>query len=252
MRRTGILLAAMIVAGSIGVAGPATAAEEQCTRTVQIDPAPTAREGNPLVFTVTLVTQPGCPLAGKVDFRTQAPAVGGGFDAIPGSGPASPKADYIARTGILEWQPGDPATKEIPVQTLTDSLYEVSEEVEVCLSRPDGVTVPKPCTRAEISSPMCMQADMTVPITIGMSVPAGDEVTVFYDTADGTAREGQDYVGVHNGQVRIPRGQLDTIAPVRILPNQPGEGFEYFFVDFRATHHGYTERSRVKVDIMTR
>ncbi|MBP2326682.1 hypothetical protein JOF56_007067 [Kibdelosporangium banguiense] len=250
MRTTGILVAVAVTMA--GVATPA-AADPVCPRTIRIDPAPSVREGNPLVFTATLITPPGCPTVGTVTFRTQAPVAGGGFDAIPGSGPASPKADYIARTGLLEWKPGDQPTKEIPVQTLVDSLYEVPEEVAVCLERPSSeVEVPSPCTRSEISSPMCLQADMTVPITIGLSVPARDDVSVFYDTIDGTAKEGQDYVGVHNGQVRIPAGRLDTVAPIRILPNQPGEGFEFFFAEFRSTHDGYTERSRVKIDIMTR
>jgi Calx-beta domain len=269
MRRLGIFVAvAMIMAGinagtGTGVAGSAVQnakaaaavtvpAGVACTRSVRIDPAPSAQEGDPLVFTVTLVTPQGCPVAGTVTFRTRVPVIGGGFDATPGTSPATPKADYISRSGVLEWKPGDPVTKEIPVQTLVDTRDEVAEEVEVCLDRSADIEIPTPCASSTLGSPMCMQAGTTVAFAIGLSVPATEEVTVFYDTVDGTAKEDQDYVGVHNGQARIPRGQLDTIAKVQILPNQQGEGFEYFFVEFRATHDGYTERSRVKVDVMTR
>jgi hypothetical protein len=247
---TALFVLAMIVAGSIVTMGPASAA--MCTPRVKIDPAPEVHEGNPLVFTATLVTQPGCPVVGKVNYHTQAPVVGGGFDATPGANAGTPKVDYISTNGVLEWKPGDPATKEIPVQTLVDTLYEVPEEVEVCLDRASDVEIPAPCARAQLSSPMCLSDDMTAPFAIGLSQPARDDVTVVYDTIDGTAKEGDDFVGVHNGRVRIPRGQSDTVAPVRILPNQPGERFEYFFVEFRSTHDGYTERGLVKVDIMTR
>ena len=66
--------------------------------------------------------------------------------------------------------------------------------------------------------------------TVSLSEAASQAVTVHYRTADGTALAGQDYVGVTDGVVTIPAGQLRGTARVEVIGDVTFESFETFSV----------------------
>lgn len=253
--RVGILwvvAALSVVAAPIGVVSPATASVV-CTPAVRLDPGPAVKEGELLEFYATLVTEPGCPVEGTVHFRTEVPSTGGNFDATPGTNGTTPLADYISITGTLTWS-GGPATQSVKVPTLKDNRAEVPEEVKLCADQPKGhPTAPGVvCATGVVglSTPMCVRSGTTVTFSIGLAAPVRDDVTVHYNTIDGTAKAGEDFVGVRDGQVKIPVGGMEARPTVRILPNTPGEPVEYFDVEFTARVNGATQTGRMRIDIM--
>ena len=62
--------------------------------------------------------------------------------------------------------------------------------------------------------------------------------------------EGEDFVGVANGQVTIPAGALKAPAVVRLAPNAMPKPGEYFFVELTSTSYGVLDNTRTKVSFV--
>jgi hypothetical protein len=65
-------------------------------------------------------------------------------------------------------------------------------------------------------------------IPVHSRVPCPEARTIVYSTFDGTARAGQDYVGVQRGTFQFPAGTTRTTLKIKILGDQIVEPTEYF------------------------
>ena len=69
-----------------------------------------------------------------------------------------------------------------------------------------------------------------VPVTFWLSRPASEEVSVIYDTADGTATDGSDYTGVFIAEVRFAVGETRKTVNIPILDDNVEDSGEFFWV----------------------
>lgn len=125
------------------------------------------------------------------------------------SGTATAGADFTPTNGTLTWKAGESGDKTIDVTILEDIIDEPDEKFTLTLSNPSNATLSVNEATATITDndnpPTISIADMTVPesvaggsaaITVVMEGLSGQDVTVTYTTADGTARAGRDYTAV--------------------------------------------------------
>ncbi|HEX2924678.1 MAG TPA: Calx-beta domain-containing protein, partial [Ruminiclostridium sp.] len=65
-----------------------------------------------------------------------------------------------------------------------------------------------------------------------VSIPeaSGEDVTVYYTTSDGSAKEGKDYTGVVMGKLTIPKGQTSEDIKIDVLNDEIDEDDETFTV----------------------
>ncbi|MCK9371771.1 MAG: putative Ig domain-containing protein [Sulfuricurvum sp.] len=82
-------------------------------------------------------------------------------------------------------------------------------------------------TSEDINLPF--ESTSTILMTIRLSKAAAYDVTVAYDTQNGTAIAGQDYIA-QSATVTIPRGQTSVTVPMYIIHDQPIELDETFQV----------------------
>ena len=171
-----------------------------------------AREGEPLVFTVTLCN----PVPGEapgVWYRTLARSAAWGRDFTPVSGTVVFPTTLAARTDSEACGAGvDAKSRTVAVQTLRDSVEESDEEVHLELVTPSrGVGLGKrigvgriinvSAATVRVSDPTAVEG---APLGFTISLEDNDgnpavitsPVTVYYATADRTATAGADYTPV--------------------------------------------------------
>ena len=173
--------------------------------------SPTAEEGQPLDFTVTLTNPSSQPLpvtvvprgdTGTLDVDTQAPQVSfdGGVTFVP------------VVNGVVSVPPGV-LTFIVRVPTVDDDLSEPTEQIRLDVATPHD---PTPVTEVgritdddaavvSISGPALVnEAAGTATYTITLAHPNTLPVTVRVNTENGTAQAGSDYTGID---------QVITFAP---------------------------------------
>jgi hypothetical protein len=233
-------LATTVFAAMVGLAPPADA-DAQCAPTVMINNTE-AYEGDDLKFAVTMSAGPGCDLIGRVHYETIDTVPFGGVDAdVP--------ADYSSKTGALQWSGDDPATQFIIIHANGDLTAEVAEELAVRLfTRVGGTAITDGWGVGGIrnSTPICVAAT-SCRIGIDRVEPARTPLMVGYRTADGTARAGEDFVGVSGGEVTIPAEITLAEFDVRILPNVAGETDELFEIRLTEVAPGTFHTDRIEV-----
>ena len=69
-----------------------------------------------------------------------------------------------------------------------------------------------------------------VPVTFWLSRPASEEVSVIYETIDGTATDGSDYTGVFIAEVRFAVGETRKTVNIPILDDNVEDSGEFFWV----------------------
>jgi hypothetical protein len=199
-------------------------------------------------FTVTVT---GCAADGvKVSYET---IDGTAHSAQP------PDKDYDPSSGTLVWQSGDSSSKTISVPISRDDAIETSETFFVQLTWVSGTGViadeqavgtiwdddnpdlPPPPVLVTGPSGGTISWDDGRPyceITISLSHVVSDPVRVTWQTVDGTAHAGRDFVGVDSGVVTIEPGELSGTAIVRAVPGAVPESGTYFFVELTSTSLG--------------
>ena len=215
-----------------GVSG-ATLTDGTATGTIlddDVDPPPLAiadaevTEGGMATFVVTL--GPGATGQVTVDYQTQ-------------DGTATEDSDYMGETGTLIFAPGE-LTQRVEVQTIDDTDQEQAETFTVLLSGESGATltddiatgtilddddVRPPLTIADAAATEGEMATFTVTLGPG----ATGQVTVYYQTQDGTATEGSDYMG-ETGTLIFAPGELTQRVEVQTNQDDLQEGTETFTV----------------------
>ena len=187
----------------------------------------------PLVFTVTLSAAANSEV-------TVAYATADG-SALAGS-------DYLARSGILSFAPGE-TVRTITIDVLGDTLVEPDETFTVALSHASAnarITAasatgtilnddqaPAPVTpELRIDSVTGLENAGWFQFTVTLSQASSSRVTVRFATANGSAKAGRngDYVST-SGTLTFNAGETTKTISVQILDDTRVESDEQFFVN---------------------
>ena len=169
-----------------------------------------------LAFTVTL-----SPASGQE--VTVAYATAGGT--------ATEGTDYTAASGTLTFAAGE-TTKTVSVTLADDSLDEPEEAFELRLSAAVNATLSRGTATGTINdndgAPSLSVADKsagegggTLAFTVTLSPASGQEVTVAYATAGGTATEGTDYTAA-SGTLTFAAGETTKTVSVTLADGLAG------------------------------
>ena len=183
-----------------------------------------AVEGETLTFDVSLSTA-----------SSQSVTVGYGTS----DGTALAGSDYTAAQGILTFAPFE-TTRAVAVSLLDDDLQEPDETLTVVLTSPTHATLASDTGVGTIAddddAPVLSiegasgEEGATIRFRVMRSGSIGQDVSVDYATADGTAEAGADYEAT-TGTLRLAAGQDSGEIPVRLLTDDADEGDERFTVD---------------------
>ena len=190
-----------------------------------------APEGGTLAFAVTLA--PAAPGAVSVDWATS-------------DGTAKAGSDYTAASGSLVFAPGE-TSKTVSVAVLADEEAEGAETMVLTLSNASGAgladakatgTVSDPAEVAPAGPPPAVSiADATVDegpgavlaFAVTLDRASQARATVDWETRDGNARAGDDYVA-GSGTLRFAPGETAKTIQVAVLDDSHDEGREVMLV----------------------
>jgi chitinase len=155
---------------------------------------------------------------------------------------ATSPADYAAASGLLAFAPGE-TSKEVFVTTVGDGAAESQEAFGFVLSAPAGATLADPLGDGRINDmtpPTLSVADTTCrerqpcSVTLSLSSPSAEDVSVSFFTEDGTALFVRDYSSPsgRNGVVTIPAGQTSATITFDCFDDhvETGDADQFFFV----------------------
>ena len=177
-----------------------------------------------MIFEVTLSTPHLVPVT--VDFATS-------------DGTATAPDDYEPATGQLTFAPGE-TTQTITVNVVGDTILEAAETFFVTLSNPVNADITEGLDRG--TGTILDDEVRTISIedrviaeggfgtfTVSLSSPAATPITVNFNTADGTATAGVDYVPAAGTLTFGPGVQTQTIM-VTTIPDEVADDLETFLV----------------------
>jgi chitinase len=157
-------------------------------------------------------------------------------------GTAKAPADYVATSGTVNFAPGE-TSKTATVLVKGDVLDEPTETLKVNLSNPSGATIgdgtavgrildddPLPSVRINnVQATEGNSGTKNFTFHVSLSAVSGRAVRVNWNTVDGTARAGTDYVAAH-GTLVIPAGATGGNVVVRVIGDRIHEPNETFKV----------------------
>ncbi|MDY3558513.1 Ig-like domain-containing protein [Gemmata sp. JC673] len=199
--------------------------------------SPSVTEGDSgtraLTFTVTLSA-------------ASASAVTVGYATADGTATA---ADYTAASGTLTFAPGE-TSKTVTVLVNGDTANEADETLTVVLSNPVNATIGTGTGTGTITNddpvPALSVGGVTlaegnaggtnVTLTVSLSAPSGQAVSVTYTTADGTATAGADYAAA-SGALTFAPGETSKTVTLSVSGDATFEDDESFAVNLSAPVH---------------
>jgi RHS repeat-associated protein len=169
------------------------------------------------------------------------------FTTVEGTAKAG--IDYAIEEGTLVFAPEE-ITKTISVPVLGDNLDEIDEAFSVHLTNPNFVTIKNDTGTATIIdndvAPKLTVGDVEVSegnnntnqaiFTLNLDTASSLPVSVDYSTADGTAKEGEDYIA-SNGTVTFNPGETSHTVAVTILGDNLDEIAEAFNLNLGNAHN---------------
>lgn len=235
---------AQVAGGAVGAAGIVTIVDDDATAagalpTISIANA-TYGEGynnGYMYFTVTLSTP--APSSGvKVSYRTR-------------SGTATERDDFERSSGTLTFQPGQ-VSGDISIYVYGETVDEVDESFVLELYNPTAAVLAggAPVLAATgiildddgiganlalaVSSPVMREGNANLALAhveATLSRPSSSTITVGYQTVNGTASAGEDYIAT-NGTLTFLPGQTTAAVDVAIIGDTTPETTEAFSVVF--------------------
>ena len=154
-------------------------------------------------------------------------------------------SDYVAQNGTLTFTPGQ-TSRTIVIVVNGDTTVEADETFFVDLSAPLGATLANARGVVTISNddaallPTLSINDVSISegnsgttlmsFAVSLSQASAQDVTVQFDTANGTATAGSDYI-TKSGTVTIPAGQTSGTISVSILGDTIAESNDSLLVN---------------------
>jgi hypothetical protein len=175
-----------------------------------------------MTFTVTLSDTPTAPVT--VHFATS-------------SVTASAASDYVAVSGDLTFNPGDPLSQTITVTINGDATGEQNETFAVVLSGANtpigdgygtGAIVNDDAAALTVSNAFVVEGSRgkkTLVFTVSLPQPQSVNVTFSYATANGTAAAGSDYKST-SGTAIIRAGKSSATVKVTVFTDKVAESDE--------------------------
>ncbi|HEX7168765.1 MAG TPA: Calx-beta domain-containing protein [Acidimicrobiales bacterium] len=201
--------------------GEATIQDDDATPSLSVDDVQSTEGGAGPSFTVTLSAASGQTVT--VNYATS-------------NGTATAGADYTAASSGLTFAPGE-TTKNVSVIVVNDVLDEASETYTLTLSSAVNATIGDPSGAGTIldndNPPNLAVSDPSVTegntgtanlvFTVSLDAASGQQVTVDYTTADGTATAGPDYTA-KNGTLTFAPGDVQETVTVVVNGDTLDEG----------------------------
>jgi Tol biopolymer transport system component len=180
-------------------------------------------------------------------------------DYATADGTATAPSDYASTSGTLTIPTGA-TSRTITVPVVGDTVVEPDETFTVALSNAANATIAKAQGTgtivnddSETPPPSLSIDDVSVPegdagstnavFTISLSAATTKDVSVHYDTADGSATAGSDYTAT-SGDAVIPLGQTSTTVSVAVLGDTVVEGDETFTVNLSSPSNATLGRAQ--------
>ena len=162
------------------------------------------------------------------------------YETVDGTAVAG--SDYTSTAGMLRFEAGE-TLKAIVVPTIEDSMAEETERFTVELSDPSEAAVADRTATGTIDDdddPPELSIDDAPPVREGesaefvvrLNAASGVPVTVAYETVDGTAVAGFDYVATE-GMLRFEAGETSKTIAVPTIDDATAEKTEGFTVELR-------------------
>ncbi len=158
---------------------------------------------------------------------------------------ATPGVDYISTTGTLTFNPGE-TSQTIVVDVIGDLTVEPIERFFVDILNATNAIIIDPLAVGTIISedlPKASIADVSIVegnsgvkalyFTVTLSETHSENVSMLYQTVDGTAKSRSDYRGV-NGTLVIPAGARTGTIRIDILGDTIIEDNEVFYLNLNA------------------
>ena len=225
---------------TVSLTGPTNAALGTATATTSItdnDNAPTITtitnptqaEGTSLVYTVNLSN----PSATATTFAYSLGGAGGTAVVADYNTTPTFSAGVTLNGGFITVNPGI-TSFTATVATIDDLIDENNETLPLVVGNATGTGLitdnDNPPTVSISGPPTINEAAGTAVYTITLSAVSGLNVTVNYQTNDGTATSGQDFTGVASTPVTIAAGSTQALVTVNISDDNIFEGAENFTV----------------------
>ena len=228
--RSAVLVAVVSLVPSIQAAGHAAAGAATLPSVSVNDVSITEGTGGTKTLNFTITQD--APGKSKVSFKTK-------------NGTATSPADYIAKSGSVRFA-GKRLTKTVGVTIVGDALDEPDETFFLELTAATGATIadgegvatitdddlpPDVSVPADLSVPEGQTGDITyASIDIHLSAPSGQEVSVDWATADGTATSADNDYTPDGGTLDFAPGETDEVVLVAVIGDDTTEGDQTFTV----------------------
>jgi Ca2+-binding RTX toxin-like protein len=156
--------------------------------------------------------------------------------------------DYSETSGSLIFNPGGELTQTITIAVYGDTKFEPNETFEVTLTGATNASIsttdhtsiatilnddPMPTVSIspiEVSKLEDNSDTVAYTFTVSLSNASSETITVNYSTQDGTATEGEDYIGASGTLTFNPGGTLSRTITVLVKGDNTYEKDEYFIV----------------------
>ncbi|MBK8810106.1 MAG: VCBS repeat-containing protein [Acidobacteria bacterium] len=180
-------------------------------------------------------------------FRSGNTAVASSVNYATLDGTATAGSDYVPINGTLNFAVGE-TVKQLSIHTINDNVYEGVESLSLVLSNPTGpnseIIAPASCAfsiidgqyRPYISSAQSISVTepsvggpRSVDIPVVLTNQSTETVTVDFQTMNGTATAGSDYVAT-SGTLTFSPLQTSATVSVQILGDRVYEGNENFYL----------------------
>ena len=163
-------------------------------------------------------------------------------------GTARAGEDYVAKSGTVTIRAGA-TSASVLVDLVEDSIAEPDETVVLRVNIPSDETQQAISGTAliidddnvgvlDIGDAKRREWDAHIPFEVTLSRPSANDVAVDYETVDGTATAGQDYVA-KSGTLTIPAGELAASIKVALLDDSIDEIHERFTVELGNAENAY-------------
>ncbi len=155
------------------------------------------------------------------------------------NGTAVAGSDFDQTSGTLTFAPGQ-TTQTVKVHVTGDALHEANETFQILLSEATNATIRTGAGKGTIKNddkaPSLSIGDVTVlegniaVFTVILSAPSGQDVTVKYATANGSAKANQDYTPA-SGTLTFAAGETSKTISVNVGSTIVGKASKQFAVN---------------------